>query len=288
MAGGVASAGPGNDDLAVCVARGDQWPYRMGGDRLDDGRGVYSSAVNANTRVDPRYNRIRLVQSIGESWYKGVTVALNKRWSNGIQYSVNYTLGEGIDTAPLGGNVLAIQGDSPRSDPNDLERDKARNQLDIRHTVNASIVALSSVSRFSPVVNTLLSDHQIAVMAVINSGQPDAIDSTRDLNLDGFNNDRPLFVERNALTAPVRTNFDIRYSRFFRIWGDRRLELQVESKNIFNTEQWSGATSVVTTDAQGNPALALPAPGAVTDDAVFNPSGGYEQRQAQLGFRVTF
>ena len=30
---------------------------------LEDGRGVYSSAVNANTRNDPRYNRVRLVQS---------------------------------------------------------------------------------------------------------------------------------------------------------------------------------------------------------------------------------
>ena len=66
-------------------------------------------------------------------------------------------------------------------------------------------------------MNAILSDHQLAVMAVINSGQPDAIDSTRDLNLDGFNNDRPLFVTRNSLTAPVRTNFDIRYSRFFRV-----------------------------------------------------------------------
>ena len=260
--------------------------------RLEDGRGVYSSAVNANTRVDPRYNRVRLVQSIGESWYKGVTVALNKRWSNGVQYSVNYTLGEGIDTAPLGGNVLAIQGDAARSDPNDLERDKARNQLDIRHTVNASVVAISSVSRFSPVVNTLLSDHQIAVMAVINSGQPDAIDSTRDLNLDGFNNDRPLFVERNALTAPVRTNFDIRYSRFFRVWGERRLELQVESKNIFNTEQVVGVFNRITVDADGYPLDAAGNrmdPSTIsTDQSDYVANSWREQRKLQIGVKFLF
>jgi hypothetical protein len=37
---------------------------------LEDGRGVYSAAVNATTRRDPRYNRVRMVESIGESWYK--------------------------------------------------------------------------------------------------------------------------------------------------------------------------------------------------------------------------
>ena len=41
---------------------------------LDDGRGVYAAAVNANTRVDPRYNRVRLVQSVGESWYRALTL----------------------------------------------------------------------------------------------------------------------------------------------------------------------------------------------------------------------
>jgi hypothetical protein len=260
--------------------------------RLEDGRGVYSSAVNANTRVDPRYNRVRLVQSIGESWYKGVTVALNKRWSSGIQYSLNYTLGEGIDTAPLGGNVLAIQGDSPRSDPNDLERDKGPNQLDIRHTFNASIVAMSSVQRFGPVLNAILSDHQLGVMAVINSGQPDAIDSTRDLNLDGFNNDRPLFVTRNSLTAPVRTNFDIRYSRFFRVWGDRRLELQVESKNIFNTEQVVGVINRITVDADGYPLDAagnrLDPSSISTDQADYVANSWREQRKLQIGIKFLF
>ena len=259
---------------------------------LEDGRGVYSSAVNAGTRVDPRYNRIRLVQSIGESWYKGVTIALNKRWSSGIQYSLNYSLGEGIDTAPLGGNVLAIQGDGNRSDPNDLARDKGPNQLDIRHTFNASIVGISSVKRFSPLVNALLSDHQLGVLAVINSGQPDGIVSTRDLNLDGFGNDRPLFVTRNNMTAPVRSNFDIRYSRFFRVWGERRLEFQVESKNIFNTEQVVAVLNTITVDVDGFPLDASGArlsPDSIsTDQADYTANGWREQRKLQIGIKFLF
>jgi len=67
-----------------------------------------------------------------------------------------------------------------------------------------------------------------------------------------------------------------------------------EVKNLFNTEQWASATTTVNTDALGNPVtaagapLTLPPPGAIHRDAVFSPTGGYEQRQLQLGIRVTF
>jgi hypothetical protein len=260
---------------------------------LEDGRGVYSSSVNSSTRVDPRFNRIRLVQSIGDSWYKGLTFALNKRWSNNVQYSLNYTLGKGEDTAPLGGNVLAIQGDSARSDPNDLERDKGPNQLDIRHTFNASVVAMSSVSRFHPIVNAILSDNQISLLVLVNSGQPDGIASNRDLNQDGFGGDRPLFVTRNGLTAPVRTNVDMRYSRFFRISGNFRIELQAEAKNIFNTEQVTAVFNTITVDADGFPldpvtGQRLPPSSISTDQEDYTPNGWREQRKFQLGVKFFF
>jgi hypothetical protein len=70
--------------------------------------------------------------------------------------------------------------------------------------------------------------------------------------------------------------------------GTTKVEFLAEVKNIFNTLQWSGATSVVATDALGNATLPLPAPGVVERGAIFQPTGGYEQRQLQLGFRVTF
>jgi hypothetical protein len=260
---------------------------------LEDGRGVYSAQVNANTRVDPRYNRIRMVESIGESWYRGLTLALNKRWSNNFQWALNYTLGKGEDTAPLGGNTLAIQGDSARSDPNDLERDKGPNQLDIRHTFNVSVVALSKVTSMGPLLNAILSDNQIGAIVLINSGQPDAIASNRDLNLDGFNNDRPLFITRNAMWAPVRSNVDLRYSRFFPLGGNRRFELQAEAKNIFNTEQIVGVNNTVPVDVDGHPIdsvtnvrLPLDSISLSADDYVAN--SWREQRKFQLGFKFHF
>ena len=259
---------------------------------LEDGRGVYSAAINASTRVDPRYNRIRVVESIGESWYKGMTIAFNKRWSSGFQWALNYTLGEGIDTAPLGGTTLAIQGDANRSDPNDLQRDKAPVQLDVRHTFNASIVAISRVSGMGRFLNAVLSDNQVGVIALANSGQTDGIASNCDLNLDGFNNDRPLFILRNSMSTGPRANVDLRYSRFFPLGGNRRFELQGEFKNIFNSEQVVGVNNTVPVDVDGYPVdtagtrLPLSSISLSTDDYVAN--SWREQRKFQLGFKFFF
>jgi hypothetical protein len=258
---------------------------------LEDGRGVYSSTQNASTRVDPRYNQIRLVQSVGDSWYRGFTVALNKRWSSGFQWAMNYTIGEGTDTAPLCGNILAIQGDSCRSDPNDLERDKARNQLDVLHTFNASIVATSKVTTMGRLLNAILSDNQVGVIVLVNSGQTDEIAGNRDLNLDGFNNDRPLFIERNAVDTGVRSNVDLRYSRFFQLGANRRVEIQGEFKNIFNSEQVVGLNNQIAVDADGYPlvnGVRQPVSSISLDGDDYIANSWREQRKFQLGLKFYF
>ena len=56
-----------------------------------------------------------------------------------------------------------------------------------------------------------------------------------------------------------------------------------EVKNLFNTEQISSVNAVVPTNAQGIPLGTLP-----TSGKDLQPTGGYEQRQFQLGFKFTF
>jgi hypothetical protein len=258
---------------------------------LADGRPVFSTAVNATTRVDPRYNRVRLVQSIGDSWYKALTLTFGRRWANNVQFDLNYTLAEGIDTAPLGGNTLSVQGDAARSDPTNLARDKGPNSLDIRHTFNGSIVAMSTVTRYSPTWNAILSDHQISAILTFNSGTPTALAGNRDLNLDGINNDRPLDIPRNNIYLPARSNVDLRYSRFFALGGTRRFEVQAEFKNIFNIEQVSNITTTVTVNTAGQ---IVDSTGAVvttppsTNGNDYPATSGYEQRKFQLGFKFFF
>ena len=60
--------------------------------------GTYTTPVYllAN-RVDPRYRRINQVENGGKSYYDGLAVQLNKRYSNGFQAGVAYTWSHAID-----------------------------------------------------------------------------------------------------------------------------------------------------------------------------------------------
>jgi hypothetical protein len=250
---------------------------------LGDGRPIYSPTANAATRLDPRFNQILEVQSIGRSTFKAMTVSASKRYSKGLSMNVQYSLGKGLDNTPLV-TQLTVQAEPGRSDPSDLDRDLGPNPLDTRHSFNGNIVYLTENHSSNAVVRQLLTGNQIGVLLQINSGLPVNVLANRDLNGDGINSDRPLFVSRNPLYLAARKNVDLRYTRFVPIHNSVRAEVIAELKNVFNTEQLSGITTNTVVDALGNPtAGAIP-----TDPYQFVNPTGYEQRKFQLGFKLRF
>ena len=251
---------------------------------LADGRPIYSTAVNATTRMDPRFNQINTVQSIGDSSYKGLTLQFTRRYSHGLQFDLAYTWAKGEDNAPLT-STLSVQGDDGRSDPSSLDRDRGPNIMDTRHSFAGSIVASPEWKGDSELLNRLLNNNQIGVMLLLNSGLPQNLRSNRDLNGDGILADRPLNVARNSVYLPARYNVDMRYSRLIPISGARKAEVLVEVKNLFNTQQTSAIARVITTDTLGVPASAIPADGSAFPIA---GRGGYEARQLQIGFKFRF
>jgi hypothetical protein len=250
---------------------------------LADGRGIYSATVNADTRLDPRFNRITEVQSVGDSSYKALQVQFGRRLNAGLQFDVTYTFGKGTDTAPLI-NTLSVTGDDPRSDPANLARDKGPNLMDVRHNFAGTIIASPTVHAGNQVLDAIANHNQVAVLLQLNSGLPFNVRASADLNKDGdATNDRPLFVGRNSMYLPARYNVDLRYSRFVPIRGSIRAEVLAEFKNIFNIVQTSGVNRIIQTDALGNALAPIP-----TDGSGFPATAGYEQREFQLGFKIYF
>jgi hypothetical protein len=245
--------------------------------QLADGRPVYGAS-----RVDPRFNRVFEVQSIGDSTFKGLTLQTSKRLSAGLTFNVQYVTGKGEDNTPLL-TQLTVQAEQGRSDPSNLDRDKGPNPLDMRHNLSGNIVYTSQSSASNPVVRALLDGNQIGVLLQLNSSLPVNIRSNVDLNGDGVASDRPLDVARNSMYLPNRYNVDMRYTRMIPIRGSVRAEVIAEMKNVFNKLQMSGFNSVVTTDANGNPLVPIPGEPFGFPNAV-----GYEQRKFQLGFKVRF
>jgi hypothetical protein len=250
--------------------------------RLADGRPVYSTAVNATTRMDPRYNVINMVESIGESDYRNLTLALTRRAADGIQFDFAYTLGKSEDTSPVTG-VLSVQADAGRSNPEDLEFDRGPNVLDQRHTFVGSIVARPNYGGDNRVLGGLINGTIVGLAMQFASGIPVNLRTNPGEINNGVASDRPAGVPRNALNLPARYNVDLRLSRQVPV-GRFRPEVIAEITNLFNTVQWSGVTATVPVDtATGLPTGTLP-----TRGDQLNPTGGYEQRQFQLGFKVSF
>ncbi|HXI30736.1 MAG TPA: TonB-dependent receptor [Vicinamibacterales bacterium] len=250
--------------------------------QLADGRPIFSTTANAATRLDPRFNLIQEVQSIGESTFKSMTLSATKRYAKGLSLNVQYSLGKGLDNTPLL-TQLTVQAETGRSDPTNLDRDLGPNPLDIRHSFNGNIVYLTENHSANAVVRELLTGNQIGVLLQINSGLPLNIPANRDLNGDGVTSDRPLFIDRNPLYLAARKNVDLRYTRLVPIRGSVRAEVIAELKNVFNTEQLASVTSTIAVDAAGNALAPIP-----TEAYQFVNPSGYEQRKFQLGFKLRF
>ena len=138
----------------------------------------------------------------------------------------------------------------------------------------------------------LADDNQLGLIVTWNSGLPFNIRSNLDLNQDGLTNDRPLGVGRNTGRFGSVFNLDARYVRFIPLGQRFRAELFVEAKNVFNTGcsvpaeyascriNISAVNRVVTTNAAGEPLAAIPDP--------FAGTAGYQQRQVQVGAKLSF
>jgi hypothetical protein len=258
------------------------------GATLADGRPIYSSVVNAQTRVDPTFDHINQFQSIGESEYNAFTATLTKRMQKGFQAQATYTLARGTDNAPLTGTYVVGSGDDRPSDPSNLDRDKGLVPFNQTHTLSVSTV-------YQPIFTGdgwgtyLANNNQLGIIIQANSGLPFNIRSNRDLNGDGVLNDRPLNIERNAGRLGTVFNVDLRYSRFFPLRTRTKAEFFLEAKNLFNTLNIAGVNRVVATDAAGNPLVDISNTTATeTAGQPFTGTSGYDQRIMQIGFKVTF
>ncbi len=245
--------------------------------------------MNASTRLDPRYNVINQIESLGESTYKNFTAQLTGRNIVGMQFDFAYTLGKSVDNAPIT-NLLSVQGDPGRTNPESLDFDKGPNVLDQRHTFVGSIVARPSIDSGNAVARGLVNGTIVGVAMQFASGVPINLRANPgEINNDGIASDRPAGVGRNSLNLPARYNVDMRLSRQVPLGGARRGEVIAEVKNVFNTVQWSSVqnAAIAVNAATGLPtgvgAGVLPTSG---DQLI--PNAGYEQRQLQIGFRFVF
>ncbi|MBP6002925.1 MAG: TonB-dependent receptor [Pyrinomonadaceae bacterium] len=254
---------------------------------LADGRPIFSNTINATTRFDPRFNNILLAESVGNSNYNALTLQLNKRFSNGYQFSANYTLSKSEDDAPEQNLVATQVGNLVVQDPSNRKRDFGPSLADQRHTFVMTFVGRPQFKFESKALRYLVNNNQFGIIATANSGERFNVIAANDINLDGFTgSDNPVGIGRNSGVTPKQFNVDFRYSRFFNINERFKIEAFGEFLNLFNINSIFQLNSLtVTTDAAGNPTGPIPTPAL---RKATNQVTSLDSRQFQIGFKFIF
>ncbi|HKR66467.1 MAG TPA: TonB-dependent receptor, partial [Thermoanaerobaculia bacterium] len=189
-------------------------------------------------------------ESIGDSWYDGLTLALARRATSRGSVRVSYTFSKGLDTS---GNFFFSQPQNA----NDVAAERGRSDNDQRHRVTLSGTFTAR--------GWLLSS-----MFTYASALPFNIQLPNDRNGDTVFNDRPPGVGRNTGKGFDFASLDLRLSRTFALGNSMSIEALVEGFNVLNRANRQVPNNIITSPTFGQAT------------AVNDP------RQVQLGLRLLF
>jgi hypothetical protein len=232
------------------------------------------------------FARVISFQSTAESRYNGLTLELNRRFSQGIQFRAAYTLGKVEDTVPDATAVVPEGSDDRKfaSNPADFDADKAPGNNDQRHRFVGSIIYTTDTfaANFDGAVETLLKDWNLSAIFTAQSGQPYSAYVSVDINGDGnrFNDVAP-GTKRNEFRLPAQVSLDPRVARNFRLGGDRRLTLIWEAFNLLNRANYTVVSNTLYSGSAATRTL--------TNSPTFGQfTGQADPRIMQLAVKLSF
>ena len=223
-------------------------------------------------RPNPNFESIRLRTTDGNSWYHGLIVGLNKRFSHGLQMQASYTLGRSTDegSQAVGGADFA-NSFQPRYgyDRND---NFGVSDFDVRHNFVFSYSYLvPTPASWKAAASALAGGWQVSGVVSLRSGTPFSpvlgFDRARALPRSGGAGQRPNWatgatsssailggptqyfdanafslpdagyfgnVGRNALTGPDYASWDAALFKNVPLGGRYRVQIRIEAFNVLN------------------------------------------------------
>jgi hypothetical protein len=242
---------------------------------LLDGRPVYSSAINATTRLYPQFANISLVDIGAISNYDALVTHFSHRWSQGFLMSASYTWSHSISDAP---DVNSFEQSAGIEDPTSRQRDRGNSIVNRPSAFTLSSFIEPTFKFDNKIWNTLANGNQLTFLATASSGDQINFTSSRVLNGDTVGTSRPLYLGRNTGRGANIYQFDSRYTRtIFTVKEHLKAKFFAEVNNIFNHKNITSYTSSLTVDPTG--AAAVP--------TTLTPiSTVLESRIIQLGIRL--
>ncbi len=163
--------------------------------------GEYASGLDT-TPINPNYSFIDYRSNCCDSNYHAWQTSLHKRFTNGLQFNVNYTFSKAMDDISDAFFTKNNSNDFP-SDSMNPHFDYGPADFDVRHRFVASFIyELPFASR-----NRWLGGWSVSGIVSVQTGTPFSIfNSTVDSNADGQYNDRAVYIGPGALTSDIHHN----------------------------------------------------------------------------------
>jgi hypothetical protein len=272
--------------------------------------GTYTTPTY-RTRLDPKYRMVSQIDNPGLSYYDGLAVQLNKRFSHGFQASVAYTWSHAIDLNQSTATNNIFFSSTPTSYANgDFRSEKGTAANDVRHRfVVNSVWSPTFTQSTSWFARYLVNGWQLSQVTTLQSPQP--VNSTTNVSGNAFTvGGNPLvsgslnglgggfsrvpFQPVDNLNVDSIYRVDARLAKKLPIGGERIVVyLQMEAFNVFNTPyntsrrtaeyDFLNVTSggVVTPVLRFRPDYGTPSSTAASPDGTTN-------RRAQVVLRVVF
>jgi hypothetical protein len=212
-------------------------------------------------RIDPAYDAVNQFQTEAHSNYNGLTVTVNRQFTEEFELMAGYTFSRTIDNA-------SYDTEQPQN-PYALADERALSLEDQRHRLVVSGLWVLGPDLDEPrnpaekssssLLQKALTGLEFASILSVNSGFHDnpltGVDSNRE-HIYPFAA-RPLGRARNSLQTPPNVNFDLRVLKMVPIWRGH-LDIVAESFNLLNRQNTDllnpvYGTASATTDTFGRP-----------------------------------
>jgi len=231
--------------------------------------------------------------SFGETWYKGLTLSVNKRLSNNFQFLLSYTRSKAEDNSTDFQSAFIAQNNGVGRDPNNLKG------LPIGFNPNAERGLSTQDQRDRLVLSGMYQlpwRMQVSTIITAASGRPFTPLAGVDLNGDGdggaFPSDRArtnpadpsTSVRRNSQRMASQFNVDARLSKMFSFGAGRGIEAMIDAFNLTNRANYTEINNIFGTGAFPS-AAQKDAAGRVTYGRYTEALPG---RQIQLAAKVSF
>lgn len=262
--------------------------------------GAYATPTYRGPHTDPRYRRIDQVENGGISYYDGLAVQVNKRFTHGLQASLAYTWSHAIDFSQGGANNNIFFSSGPTSyDNGAYKNDKGSDANDTRHRLVVNSVWLPTFTKSNSFfARYFVNNWELTQITTLQSSQP----LTSTINISGFAFPGALFTgSLNGLGGFNRVPFqpvsnldldpeyrvDARISKLLPISERVKVYLQFEAFNVFNTPYDTSRRNAEYQLNTANSSL-LPLSSYGSGSASQGFPDGTNVRRAQVSLRLTF